>query len=57
VGGFLKFVGILILFLVLMIALSVLSCCLRGAAMMKQANELWAKIMDAFKGREGAIQL
>jgi hypothetical protein len=57
VGGFLKFVGIVILILVLMIALSVLSCCLRGAAMMKQANELWAKIMDAFKGREGAIQL
>lgn len=57
VGGFLKFVGIVLLVLILMIALSVASCCLRGAAMMKQANELWARIMDAFKGREGAIQL
>jgi len=46
-----------ILILILMIVLSIASCCLRGAAMMKQANELWARIMDAFKGREGAIQL
>jgi hypothetical protein len=56
-GGFLKFVGIVLLIVVLMIALSILSCCLRGAAMMRQANELWGKIMDAFKGKEGAIQL
>ncbi|KAE9363846.1 hypothetical protein N431DRAFT_432019 [Stipitochalara longipes BDJ] len=56
-GGFFKFVGILLLILILMIALSIASCCLRGAAMMKQANELWARIMNAFKGREGAIQL
>ena len=57
VGGFLKFVGILLLLLVLMVGLSVVSCCLKGAAMMKQANELWARIMQAFRGREGAIQL
>jgi hypothetical protein len=57
VGGFFKFVGVVLLILVLMIALSVASCCLRGAAMMKQANELWVKIMNAFRGREGAIQL
>jgi hypothetical protein len=56
-GGFLKFVEIVLLVVVLMIALSVLSCCLRGAAMMRQANELWGKIMAAFKGKEGAIQL
>ncbi|PMD23479.1 hypothetical protein NA56DRAFT_687752 [Hyaloscypha hepaticicola] len=57
VGGFLKFVGIMLLIVVLMIALSILSCCLKGAAMMRQANELWGKIMDAFRGKEGAIQL
>ncbi len=57
VGGLLKFVGIVLLIMVLMIALCILSCCLRGAAMMSQANELWEKIMDAFKGKEGAIQL
>ncbi|KAN0104838.1 hypothetical protein V8E51_010583 [Hyaloscypha variabilis] len=57
VGGFLKFVGFVLLILVLMVALSIASCCLRGAAMMKQANELWVKIMNAFRGREGAIQL
>ena len=57
VGGFLKFVGMVLLILILMIGLSIASCCLRGAAMMKQANELWARVMDAFKGREGAIQL
>ena len=57
VGGFLKFVGIVILIVFVMGALAVLSCCLRGAAMMRQANELWGRMLDAFKGREGAIQL
>jgi len=57
IGGFVKVVLIILLVVVLMIGLSVLSCCLRGAAMMKQANELWGYIMAMFGKKEGAIQL
>jgi hypothetical protein len=57
VGGFVKMILIILLVVVLMIGLSVLSCCLRGAAMMKQANELWGHIMAMFGKKEGAIQL
>jgi hypothetical protein len=57
VGGLFKVLGIIILAVVLMIALSILSCCLRGAVMMKQANELWGHIMGLFGKKEGAIQL
>lgn len=57
VGGFVKMILIILLVVVLMVGLSVLSCCLRGVAMMKQANELWGHIMAMFGKKEGAIQL
>lgn len=57
VGGFLKTVGIILLILFLMVALSIVSCCLKGAAMMKQATEVWGRLMEKFGRREGAIQL
>jgi hypothetical protein len=55
-GGIGGLVRILLLIL-LVFVLSIVGRCLRGAAMVRQANELWGRIMEAFGKREGAIQL
>jgi hypothetical protein len=57
IGGLVKILLLILLVFVLMGVLSIVGCCLRGAAMMRQANELWGRIMEAFGKREGAIQL
>ena len=57
IGGLVKILLLILLVFILMGVLSIVSCCLRGAAMMRQANELWGRIMEAFGKREGAIQL
>jgi len=56
-GGLVKMLLIMLLIVFLMIALSILSCCLRGAAMMKQGRLVWDQIMELFGKREGEIQL
>jgi hypothetical protein len=57
IGGLVKILLLILLVFILMGVLSIVGCCLRGAAMMRQANELWGRIMEAFGKREGAIQL
>jgi hypothetical protein len=57
IGGLVKILLLILLVFILMGVLSVVDCCLRDAAMMRQANELWGRIIEAFGEREGAIQL
>jgi hypothetical protein len=57
IGGLVKILLLILLIVVLMLALSILACCLKGAAMMRQASELWGRIIEMFGKREGAIQL
>jgi hypothetical protein len=57
VGGLVKLLLLVLLIVIVFIALAVLSCVMRGAAMMQQANRLLQRIKALFGKDEGLIQL
>lgn len=57
VGGLVKLLLVVLLIVVVFIALAVLSCVMRGAAMMQQANRLVQRVKALFGKDEGLIQL
>jgi hypothetical protein len=57
IRGLIKILLLILLVFIVMGVLNIVGCCLRGAAMMRQANELRGSIIEMFRKNEGAIQL